>query len=227
MSDYEAKHAYQDLAEAQTYDTKRFGNFRGRLGDALDKRALSKALKLVTQKLSPSQTESLRVLDVPCGTGRVARFLAEQGYHVFGADISREMLLVAATKMGSTGAFGGFCQTDASNLSYSDNTFDCIISVRFMGHIPGNVRGQILAEFRRLSPYAIIEYSIRSRTAMLRRQIGRFLKTGQSLPQRWPWHIFDRQKLEQELQAAGFDIVNMWPKLRYLSDSWYVLVQRR
>jgi ubiquinone/menaquinone biosynthesis C-methylase UbiE len=223
MNNYDAKHAYQEPAEAAAYDVKRFMSLRGQIGDVLDKQALSKALA----ELLRSQSRPLRILDIPCGTGRMTRFLLKQEHYVIGADVSKEMMEVAQTKVADFAAFGGFYQSDAASLSFQDDSFDCVVSVRFMGHIPSNVRARILTEFHRLSQHAIIEYTVKSRVAMLRRRVERYLKTGLSLPQRWPWHVFEKQELYGELRAAGFHVVGMWPKIRYLSDSWYVLVQRR
>jgi len=222
MNDYDAKQAYQNSAEATTYDTKRFKNLRGRIGNALDRRTLLKALAALSQ----SQSGFIKILDMPCGTGRMTHFLLEQGHYVVGADVSREMMRVARTKIIEGNTFGGFHQSDAAALCFKDDSFDCVVSVRFMGHIPKDARIKILAEFHRISRYAVIEYSIKSRVAMLRRQVDHYLGTGLPLPQRWPWHIFERQELYSELEEAGFRVINKWPKMYHLSDSWYVLLQR-
>ncbi len=42
--------------------------------------------------------EPVRILDLACGTGSMSVLLAEAGYQVLGADISEEMLTVAAQK---------------------------------------------------------------------------------------------------------------------------------
>lgn len=45
--------------------------------------------------------DPVRVLDLACGTGSMSVLLAETGYQVLGADISEEMLTVAAQKAAS------------------------------------------------------------------------------------------------------------------------------
>lgn len=221
-AEYDAKRAYQDSTEAESYDARRFSTIGGKIGDALDKRAIAHLLTGL-QRLQPTP---LRLLDIPCGTGRITRFLLEKGYHVSGADISQQMMDVAQMKMGRIENFGGFYQQDASKLDFEDDSFDCVVCVRFIGHIPGDVRIDILREFHRVSKFVIIEHSIESRTVRLRRQIDHYLRTGSILPKRWAWHIFRKSEFDEELMKAGFQPVNIQAKLPYLSDSYYVLARR-
>ncbi|HRQ39346.1 MAG TPA: class I SAM-dependent methyltransferase [Chloroflexota bacterium] len=220
-NDYAAKRAYQDSEQAQSYDARRFSSWRGKIGHALDIRALKKVLVYLSN--SPQTT---KLLDIPCGTGRITRFLLEEGYMVTGADMSREMMQVAENKVAQFKNFDGFYQEDAAKTSFANDSFDCIVSIRFIGHIPEPVRVQMLQEFARISPYAIIEYSIKTPTVTWRRRIDHYLKTGLRLPARWPWHISGRDELTKELNQGGLQIVNMWAKLPLFSDSYYVLVQR-
>src|SRR5512134_1314475 len=53
-----------------------------------------------------------RALDVACGGGRNALFLAEHGFAVDGLDASREGLLRARRALGERGRMGGFVQCD-------------------------------------------------------------------------------------------------------------------
>lgn len=220
---YPAKAAYQDTIQASTYDQKRFSSLRGKVGNYLDQRALAQALA----KIPRTGKDALRVLDIPCGTGRMTKFLLDKGEKVIGADISAEMMGVAREKVQNHANFEGFFQEDAAQLTFPNDSFDCVISIRFIGHIPKDVRISILKEFARVSQFAIIEYSINSRLARLRLKIEGFLKTGIKLPKRWSWHVFDRQELTEELKLAGFEIIGMWAKLPGLSDSNYVLLQRQ
>lgn len=219
---YVAKEAYQDIGQASSYDAKRFTSFRGKIGDTLDKRTLKKALNAIPH----SDISSLRILDVPCGTGRITQYLLEQGTHVTGADISEEMMQVAEKKVSAFNTFGGFYPMDASALTFEDNAFDVVVSIRFMGHIPQDVRIKILKEFARVSQYAVVEYDLQSKTVELRRNVDSLLKTGIQLPKRWGWHIFTKNELYGEVKEAGLHVVKMWAKLPYLSGSHYVLMRR-
>jgi len=221
MNDYAAKTAYQSDEEAKSYDLKRFSGWRGRLGDYFDKKTLSEALSSIPQKRSGT----LQLLDIPCGTGRITQYLIANGYQVVGADVSMEMMRVAQDKVGKLNSFGGFLQLDASQMNFKDKSFDCVVCVRFMGHIPKDVRIQILKEFQRVSHYILIEYSISSRWVNAQRRINHFLKTRSFLAKKWPWHIFSQEEILVEFQEAKLHLEKKWPKLPLLSDSWYLLAK--
>lgn len=220
---YEAKEAYQNIDQASTYDAKRFSSFRGKVGDALDKRTLKKALSHIPRK----DAAPLQILDIPCGTGRITQFLLAQGESVTGGDISKEMMQIAEKKVSMFENFGGFHQMDASALIFDDKSFDVIVSIRFMGHIPRHVRIDILKEFSRVSQFLIIEYSLKSQIVAVRRRLDNLLKTGNQLPNRWGWHTFEKDELFAEFKEANLQVIKMWAKLPLLSGSAYVLLQSK
>lgn len=72
-----------------------------------------------------------RVLDIACGKGTSAVFLAQKyGCHVEGLDISEDLIEEArdfARRKGVSGTVN-FRVGDAQNLPYSENEFDCTVS---------------------------------------------------------------------------------------------------
>ena len=77
---YEAKGYYQEEAVAGAYDRVRFGGIKGALVNWLEQRMLMKALSGLPR--------GARVLDLPVGTGRMARRFSGEGFRVVGADVS-------------------------------------------------------------------------------------------------------------------------------------------
>ena len=69
---YPAKTAYQSKVAAETYDEIRFKSLKGRLADKREKEIIGKFLK--------DLPKGSLVLDLACGTGRIAEFLLSQGY---------------------------------------------------------------------------------------------------------------------------------------------------
>jgi SAM-dependent methyltransferase len=66
-----------------------------------------------------------RVLDVPCGTGRIAVPLSERGFTVAGLDISEAVLSVAR----SAGPGLDFRQGDMRELPWGDGSFDAVLNL--------------------------------------------------------------------------------------------------
>lgn len=114
---------YQDERVVTDYEDWRFGSVGGRYVDDLEKSTIVELLG------SPTLG---RVLDMPCGTGRLLSALHQAGFSaVEGADSSPGMLKLAAARA------GGFRlqEEDAFNTSYSDASFDGVCCLRFLFHV--------------------------------------------------------------------------------------------
>jgi SAM-dependent methyltransferase len=90
--------------------------------DAVDDPATSAVLGL----LGP--VTARRVLDVPCGEGRVARALAREGAHVVGADLSAAMLERALALEEAEPLGVAYLKADATSLdAFRGQTFDAVV----------------------------------------------------------------------------------------------------
>lgn len=70
----------------------------------------------------------LKVLDVACGTGESACYLAEKfGARVCGLDRSEALLARASDKAGSRSLDIQFCRGDAATLPFPDGEFDVVV----------------------------------------------------------------------------------------------------
>lgn len=69
-----------------------------------------------------------RVLDFGCGTGRVARLLAERGARVTGVDVSAGMIERARALHAGVGDLE-FVHYDGGRLPFADGSFDAAVSV--------------------------------------------------------------------------------------------------
>lgn len=88
---------------------------------------------------------ALRVLDVGCGTGEVARYFAQRGAAVYGLDISSEMCLKAAEMSENI----PFLPHDLSEpLPFEVASFDIVIALACLEYLP-NVE-QTVAEISRV-----------------------------------------------------------------------------
>lgn len=94
------------------------------------------------------------VLDVGCGAGiPTAKFLIERGIKVTGIDLSDKMLSLARENVTKA----RFIKMDMNKLDFKENTFDGIISVYTLFHVPKKSHFEIFQEFFRiLKPAGIL-----------------------------------------------------------------------
>lgn len=129
---------------------------QGAMYDFLEKRAAAWALcggqppdaaGTVDADLSCPPTNGARLLEVGCGTGRWAVWLAGQGYRVTGIDRSAGMLAVARRRMQQP-APPPICLAagDATNLPVAENAFDVAISVATLDYLGDGPGGKGIAE---------------------------------------------------------------------------------
>lgn len=79
-----------------------------------------------------------RILEVGCGTGRTACYLAKQGHKVTALDLRPDMLQKARYRADKEGVEVTFAQGDIAALPLDSNSFDIVMaeSVTIFGNIP-------------------------------------------------------------------------------------------
>jgi ubiquinone/menaquinone biosynthesis C-methylase UbiE len=112
---------------AASFDGKRFG---GPIGQIL----LEDQERVLAQFLG--DVSGHRILDVATGTGRAALALAKRGAIVTGVDASLDMLTVAHARAGEAGLSIEFAEGDAHALTFPDRTFDAVVCLRMLMHVP-------------------------------------------------------------------------------------------
>lgn len=184
---------YQDASVVREYDARRFEG-------ALTARSTEKKWGAVKKALG-QEFESVRdVLDVPCGTGRFASRLAESGKRFVQADLSSEMLASAREVAG--GKSRGEVRADAARLPFADASFDVVLSIRFLFHVPRELRPAILREFARVARVGVVvdvrhKYAWTTWSKRLRAKLA-----GKRSPQR-----YSLNEIDQDFGAAGLEIV--------------------
>ncbi len=136
---WRAKQAhYQEPEVAREYDARRFSSARTR-GDA------ARFWRAIEAGLGSELAGVRSVLDTPGGTGRFAALAAGEGRKLVLADLSRAMLVEAR----ATGA--PRVQADALALPFADASFDLVLCMRFLFHVPPELQPRVLAELARVS----------------------------------------------------------------------------
>ncbi len=98
---------------------------------------------------SAEQLRGARVLEVGCGAASCARWLAAQGAHPVGLDLSAGMLRHARELAGRTGVTVPLVQAGAEQLPFADASFDLVCSA--FGAVPFVADpGAVMAEVARV-----------------------------------------------------------------------------
>ena len=131
------KRSYSSLAP--TYDVARFSGRSGRFLYETDRRIVCDAI---------ATAAPAKILDVPTGTGRVLDYLRNQPASITGVDSTPEMLLQAAryARAGKDELLIG----NAAALAFEDDSFDCVVSLRFFHLFSRQERVPFAKEFCRV-----------------------------------------------------------------------------
>lgn len=187
---------YQDIEIAERYDRVRFSGLSGRVFDALEKYNVRRAFARI-----PTNAE---VLDVPCGTGRLAETLLEQGYRVHGADISGAMLEVAKRKLARFGERFSTVVADVHDLARKrPKSFDCALCARVLMHFPLDEQIRFLGAVGRLSRGPVVF------TQSLDTPYQRFRRRAKQPFSPWKpaGHPVSERELVELVEAAGLKVV--------------------
>jgi ubiquinone/menaquinone biosynthesis C-methylase UbiE len=183
---------YRNLEAARAYDRDRFQSESAKqLRDHNTQQAILRALR------EPGTIHS--VLDLPCGTGRLTRLLVEGGFQYTGADQSEAMLTVAREKFSDLPG-ANLVTSDASHLQFADNSFDCVVCVRFLNLFPSEMRLPMLREMRRVSRRFLLAESRYSRELTWWRPLAAALSS------RSREHYELDQSFWRDLAATGWKI---------------------
>lgn len=90
--------------------------------------------------------EGKNVLDAGCGNGRDCKYINQKGFKVKGIDLSKAMLVIAKKMVPEV----DFEVVDITNITYSDNSYDGIISNCSFFHIPVEELPKTLTSFSKI-----------------------------------------------------------------------------
>lgn len=106
--------------------------------------------ELVAFVASLYPTEASTALDVGCGAGQEAIFLAQQGFTVIGIDQSEEAIRIAQSRSQQVGVEVDWQVGNALELPLADASVDIINDRGCFHHIPNQDRARYAAEMARV-----------------------------------------------------------------------------
>lgn len=214
--EYKAKKVYQNEDVVSKYDEERFRSLKGRLVNKRELHLINKALCYA------KITHKARILDIPCGTGRLSFFLAEKGYQVTGVDISPAMIKQCEIKLIESNIKQKveFKIGDAEDLSFPDDFFDVVVSLRLFGHLPPQIRQNVLKELKRVSKsfLIVVYYHKNSLQGLFRKK----MRTTKEIA----WHSLSLNQIDEELKNAGLKRVARFFMLPSISETVVILAKK-
>lgn len=205
---------YKDTAVAERYDRERFTSPAGRAFNALEKSCLRRACRDVPRTAS--------FVDVPCGTGRLAEVLLEEGFHVTGVDISAAMLEVARGKLKKYGERFETKVADVADLANGEpGQYDVALCARVLMHFPLAEQIAFLKSVARIARTSVIfNQSLSSPYHRVRRRVKRML--GNQPPAAYP---ITETELTTLLNGARLKEVRRVRPLPLVSEAIYVIAE--
>jgi ubiquinone/menaquinone biosynthesis C-methylase UbiE len=209
---------WQSDKVAQSYDKERFTSWAGRLFNYLSHRSVQRALAAIPGPI-PS------IMDVPCGTGRFLDLLSTLSDKTIGADVSLQMLQVAAKTIKHPERIQ-FLRTDIKHIPFADGYVDTLVCLRFMMHPDASDRREALREMGRVAArYVVVEYGCTSPWLRMRRRVKRCVHRLQGrkvdFVRAVPWN-----ELLTDIHVAGLKLAGRFWTARGLSESVILLLTK-
>jgi 2-polyprenyl-3-methyl-5-hydroxy-6-metoxy-1,4-benzoquinol methylase len=150
-------------------------------------------------------------LDAGCGTGSMARWLAQRGCSVLGVDAASEMIAAARTTQAENHSdrlsFVGI--TTIAHLELDDRSLDGVLCSSVLEYVPDPTA--CLTEFARvLKPGGLLLVSVPNRNSIVRRMQLACHRLGGLLGKRWcrfldySRHQYTKPEFERLLVETGF-----------------------
>ena len=199
-----------------------------------DKRFTETEQAFLLSKITPSD----HVLDMGCGTGRFTIPMAQIVARVTGLDMSAAMLMKAREKADQLGLTIDFREGDMAHLPFEDHSFDVIVCMLALMHIPLENRQRVFLEasrvlkpggrmvisaknslFERLS--SVDRFATVDKTDVPHKQLI-FTNTKSGHDMVAPWHSFSPQDFDKLFSTAELHMVHLRgniPLSAWLADS--------
>jgi 2-polyprenyl-3-methyl-5-hydroxy-6-metoxy-1,4-benzoquinol methylase len=120
-----------------------------------------------------SHAQRGRALDLGCGTGTNAIYLAQQGFHVVGVDFANKAIATARAKAQRAGCAIEFHAADVTRLDFLRDSFDYVLDIGCYHGVDPARRDEYVAHLTRLTRpgSGFMLYAFSPRPALARRSL--------------------------------------------------------
>lgn len=196
-------------------DSDRLASPLGRFLESLEESTLARVLRRAVREMN-----DLRVLDLPCGSGRLTRVLADEGLEVIAGDTSEHLLRAARSRMERYGDAVTFRRVDLESLDLPDGSFELVSCFR-LGELPEDQRDAAFRELARVSSrFLLVRTTCASRCDCLRRTARRALGHQESRSTPTP------QDIQSMAEQAGLRLRITSCPLPGISDHVILLLEK-
>lgn len=205
---------YKEIAVAERYDRERFSRLSGRVFNALEKYHMRRAFRQIPRNAI--------IMDLPCGTGRFAEVLLEEGFKVVGIDISAAMLEVARRKLQRFGEHFKTRVADVRDLAKQERKcYDVALCARVLMHFPLEEQITFLRSVAELTRGRVVfTQSLSTPYQRFRRRIKRLI--GNPPPATYP---ITETELKTLLAGAGLKEAGRLRPMALLTEAIYVIAE--
>jgi 2-polyprenyl-3-methyl-5-hydroxy-6-metoxy-1,4-benzoquinol methylase len=212
--EWDATRHYKNPEIAREYDRVRFSSIPGRVFNNQEKNIIRECFSSL-----PRDTV---VLDLPCGTGRLAETLLESGLRVHGADISDEMLAVARERLAHFGDRFTTEVTDALKQIGGEPQYEATLCARVLMHFPLETQIEFMRGVASMTRHrVVINHSLNSPYQRFRRWIKKLLHH-----QRPARHPITNSEIKRLLSEAGLVEVGRHRINSLVSEAVYIVAEK-
>ncbi len=160
-----------------------------------------------------------RVLDVPCGDGRLTAGLSRFG-RPHGVDVSTEMLAAARARPGGSEPLPVMLG-DAAHLPFRAETFELVVCCRLLHHLTADAAlERVAAELVRVSRRFVAASFWDSASWHAWRRRAGLRRTG-------PRSAVSKQRVARAFEDAGASVRGYAHSFRFVSPQVFVLAEKR
>ena len=167
---------------------------------------------------------SLRVLDVPCGGGRVTLHLAGKGHAMTSGDLSEAMLAITRENIAAAGLNCPIERQDIEAFTYKDRAFDAVICFRLFHHFPSaEIRRRVVRELCRVAGrFVLLSYFSTKSVTSVRRKLQAAL--GGKKSGKFPTPL---SEVRGYFEEAGFELVKDLAEMPIIHTMHLAVFKRR